>query len=85
MERIKRFFKEEEGILSAIEYGLIAALIAVVIIGVVGVIGTQLNVKFKRLRILSRFSKDLVGPLNEAKHGCTITISHAWLAIRGTI
>ena len=42
MERIKRFFKEEEGV-TAIEYGLIAALIAVVIIGAVTLVGTNLS------------------------------------------
>lgn len=38
----KRFTADESGA-TAIEYGLIAALIAVVIIGVLGTIGTQLN------------------------------------------
>ena len=46
MERIKRFFKEEEGV-TAIEYGLIAALIAVVIIVAVALVGTNLNSKFQ--------------------------------------
>jgi pilus assembly protein Flp/PilA len=45
MERIKRFLKEEEGV-TAIEYGLIAALIAVVIIASVTLIGTNLDTKF---------------------------------------
>jgi pilus assembly protein Flp/PilA len=35
MEKIKRFFKEEEGV-TAIEYGLIAAIIAVGIIAALG-------------------------------------------------
>ena len=39
---IKRFVKDEEGV-TAIEYGLIAALIAVVIAGAVVIVGTQLN------------------------------------------
>ena len=39
---IKNFVAEEEGV-TAIEYGLIAALIAVVIIGAVTIVGTQLN------------------------------------------
>ena len=39
MERIKRFFKDEEGV-TAIEYGLIAAGIALAIIAVVFVVGT---------------------------------------------
>jgi pilus assembly protein Flp/PilA len=42
---IKRFLKEEDGV-TAIEYGLIAALIAVVIIGAVALIGTRLNTTF---------------------------------------
>ncbi|BAT57815.1 Flp/Fap pilin component [Variibacter gotjawalensis] len=42
---IARFAKDESGA-TAIEYGLIAALISVVIIGVLGIIGTSLNVKF---------------------------------------
>ena len=48
MEKIKRFFKEEDGV-TAIEYGLIAALIAVVIIGTVTTIGTTLNTKFQAI------------------------------------
>ena len=39
------FFKDEEGV-TAIEYGLIAALIAVVIIVAVTVVGTELNDTF---------------------------------------
>ena len=46
MEKIKRFFKEEEGV-TAIEYGLIAALIALVIIGVVGTLGLNLSQVFQ--------------------------------------
>ena len=42
---IKRFVKDEEGV-TAIEYGLIAALIAVVIVAAVVTIGTQLNIVF---------------------------------------
>jgi pilus assembly protein Flp/PilA len=38
---IKNFVREEEGV-TAIEYGLIAALIAIVIIGAVTVVGKQL-------------------------------------------
>jgi pilus assembly protein Flp/PilA len=40
-----RFIKDESGA-TAIEYGLIAALIAVVIIGGVTTLGTTLNAKF---------------------------------------
>ncbi len=42
---ITRFAKDESGA-TAIEYGLIAALISVVIIGVLQMMGTRLNTKF---------------------------------------
>ena len=42
---IKRFVSEEDGV-TAIEYGLIAALIAVAIIGGVSLVGTNLNTTF---------------------------------------
>jgi len=45
MEKVIRFFKDEEGA-TAIEYGLIAALIAVVIIGSVGLTGTAVDATF---------------------------------------
>ena len=45
MEKIKRFLKDEEGV-TAIEYGLIAALIALVIIVSVALVGTNLNIAF---------------------------------------
>lgn len=48
MERIKQFFKEEEGV-TAIEYGLIATLIALAIIGTVTLVGTQLSAKFQEV------------------------------------
>ena len=41
-----RYMKDESGA-TAIEYGLIAALIAVVIIGVLESVGSSLNSKFK--------------------------------------
>ncbi len=47
MERIKNFFKDESGA-SAVEYGLLVALIAVVIIGAVTALGTNLNATFQR-------------------------------------
>jgi pilus assembly protein Flp/PilA len=40
-----RFVRDESGV-TAIEYGLIAGLIAVVIISAVTVVGTQLTAKF---------------------------------------
>ena len=42
---VTRFMKDESGA-TAIEYGLIAALIAVVIIGTLTAIGTNLSTKF---------------------------------------
>ncbi len=48
MERIKRFLKEEEGV-TAIEYGLIAALIAVACVTVWGLTGEALIAKFEEV------------------------------------
>ena len=48
MSTIKRFIKDENGA-TAIEYGLIAALIAVVIIGALSTIGSNLNSSFARI------------------------------------
>ena len=42
---VTRFIKNESGA-TAIEYGLIAALISVVIIGILTTVGTSLNTKF---------------------------------------
>ena len=42
---VSRFVKDESGA-TAIEYGLIAALISVVIIGVLGTVGSNLKAKF---------------------------------------
>ena len=42
---IKQFARDEEGV-TAIEYGLIAALIAVAIIAAVRLLGTTLNATF---------------------------------------
>ncbi|AMR77100.1 Flp family type IVb pilin [Cupriavidus taiwanensis] len=42
---LKQFIRDEDGV-TAIEYGLIAALIAVVIIVSVRLIGTNLNIIF---------------------------------------
>ncbi len=44
-KKVGRFLKDEEGV-TAIEYGLIAALIAVVIIGAVASVGTNLRCVF---------------------------------------
>ena len=48
MNLIKNFIREEDGV-TAIEYGLIAALIAVVIIAAVTVVGTQLKKTFSTI------------------------------------
>ena len=45
MQFVQRFLREEEGV-TAIEYGLIAALIAVVIIVAVDTIGNELTTTF---------------------------------------
>jgi len=45
---IKKFWQEEEGV-TAIEYGLIAALIAVVIIASVGFVGDNLVLVFENI------------------------------------
>jgi len=48
MERFKRFIKDEEGV-TAIEYALIASLIAVAIIVAVTLVGTNLSAKFNAI------------------------------------
>ena len=48
MNTIKNFLREDEGV-TAIEYGLIAALIAVIIITAVALIGTNLNTTFGKV------------------------------------
>ena len=45
MKKIMSFFKDEEGA-TAVEYGIMVALIAVVIIAAVTLIGTQLDAVF---------------------------------------
>jgi pilus assembly protein Flp/PilA len=45
---IKKFVKDESGA-TAIEYGLIAALIAVIIITAVGAVGTNLTGTFDKI------------------------------------
>jgi len=46
VQLIKNFAREDDGV-TAIEYGLIAALIAVTIIAAVTIVGTQLQAVFK--------------------------------------
>ena len=48
MQAVNRFIRDEEGV-TAIEYGLIAALIAVVIIASVKIVGTQLDANFSKI------------------------------------
>ncbi len=45
IKKLMRFLKDEDGV-TAIEYGLIAALIAVVIIGAVTLVGGELKKTF---------------------------------------
>lgn len=45
---IARFVKDESGV-TAMEYGMIAALIAVVILTALGTIGTELNTTFTKI------------------------------------
>jgi pilus assembly protein Flp/PilA len=52
---IQRFLKDEEGV-TAIEYGLLAALIAVVIIVAAALVGTRLTCMFNRV------ASCLIGP-----------------------
>ena len=49
MEKIKRFLKDEEGV-TAIEYGLIAAGIALAIIIAVATVGTALRNTFSSVQ-----------------------------------
>jgi pilus assembly protein Flp/PilA len=48
MKVIKKIFKNEDGA-TAIEYGLIAALIAVAAITAMGTLGTNLNTTFNKV------------------------------------
>ena len=47
---IQKFVRDEEGV-TAIEYGLIAALIAVVIIASVTLVGSKLNLVFTNIQL----------------------------------
>lgn len=48
MTRLMQLFKDEEGV-TALEYGLIAALIAAVIITAVTTLGTRVNSTFETI------------------------------------
>ena len=45
---LKNFVRDESGV-TAMEYGMIAALIAVVILGVLGTLGNNLNDTFTKI------------------------------------
>jgi pilus assembly protein Flp/PilA len=49
MNWLRSFIAKDEGV-TAIEYGLIAALIAVVIIGAITVVGTELDTTFSTIQ-----------------------------------
>jgi pilus assembly protein Flp/PilA len=49
-QTVRRFLADDSGA-TAIEYGLIAALISVVIISVLGTIGTRLTKKFNQIAV----------------------------------
>lgn len=48
LKMLKEFVRDEEGV-TAIEYGLIAALIAVVIVAAVKVVGVELDKVFDKI------------------------------------
>ena len=48
MQMLKRFLKDESGA-TAIEYGLIAALVSVVIIGTITIVGDNLVLTFTEI------------------------------------
>jgi len=56
IQAAKRFVRDEEGV-TAIEYGLIAALIAVAIITAVGFVGTNLADLFTKIAGQLTFTK----------------------------
>lgn len=50
VQQLKNFVREDDGV-TAIEYGLIAALIAVVIIGAVTIVGDRLCATFNLVAV----------------------------------
>ena len=48
MEKLKKFFKDEEGA-TAVEYGILVALIAAVIILAVTALGTKISSVFQKV------------------------------------
>ncbi len=51
MKSLARSFVRNESGATAIEYGLIAALISVVIIGALATVGTNLSAKFNQIAV----------------------------------
>jgi pilus assembly protein Flp/PilA len=49
MQKLRIFLADEQGA-TAVEYGLMVALIAAVILGTVGLLGTELNTKFTAVK-----------------------------------
>jgi pilus assembly protein Flp/PilA len=49
MQKLRNFLADEQGA-TAVEYGLMVALIAAVILGTVGLLGTELNTKFTAVK-----------------------------------
>ena len=49
MQKLQTFLADEQGA-TAVEYGLMVALIAAVILGTVGLLGTELNTKFTAVK-----------------------------------
>lgn len=49
MQKLQNFLADEQGA-TAVEYGLMVALIAAVILGTVGLLGTELNTKFTAVK-----------------------------------
>ena len=48
VKQIVRFMREEEGT-TAVEYGLMIALISVLLVGAVQLLGTNLNLRFREV------------------------------------
>ena len=49
MQKLRSFLADEQGA-TAVEYGLMIALIAAVILTTVGLLGTELNTKFETVK-----------------------------------
>lgn len=49
MKKVQAFLADEQGA-TAVEYGLMIALIAAVILTTVGLLGTELNLKFESVK-----------------------------------